>query len=291
RGIEVTRAYAGTFLSALEMAGVSLTAMRVDEQRIARLDAQTEAPAWPNACSRPRTVALAIEPPAGLTKETHESEAASTTPQPRAAIERGFRMAAAALLEAKERLNALDQAVGDGDIGTSLMRGAAAASEVVEAQASASLGPAGLLHAIGVALQKGMGGTSGPLYAVFFIRAAERLRAGNPQEAACWADALEAGCAGISELGSAEPGDRTMLDALVPASEAFRAALKGGQSIISALADSAHAAAQGARATAHMIARRGRASYLGERALGNPDPGAEAVAVWLEALNQAARLH
>jgi triose/dihydroxyacetone kinase / FAD-AMP lyase (cyclizing) len=289
RGIEVARAYAGTFLSALEMAGVSLSAVRVDAERLERLDAPTEAPAWPNACPRLRAASTAIEPPAGPSKKTHETEAVSASPLLRSAIERGFRAASSALLDAEHRLNALDQAVGDGDIGTSLARGVKAAGETLMAQDSASLGPAGLLHAIGVSLQRGMGGTSGPLYAVFFVRAADRLRAGSPMDAACWADAFEAGCAGIAALGGAQPGDRTMLDALVPASEALRASLKAGQSPAWALAAAAYAATEGSRATARMVPRRGRASYLGERALGQRDPGAEAVAIWLEALSRSAR--
>jgi dihydroxyacetone kinase len=139
------------------------------------------------------------------------------------------------------------------------------------------------LHGLGVTLQRALGGTSGPLYAAFFLRAASVLRRGRPDDPKTWAEAFRAGCAAIGELGGATAGDRTMLDALLPAAEAFDAALQSGRSANEAIRVAAQAAANGARETAAMRPRRGRSSYLGERAVGHPDPGAEAVAVWLAA--------
>ncbi|WP_435010253.1 dihydroxyacetone kinase subunit DhaL [Tundrisphaera lichenicola] len=276
RGIVVERAYAGTFLSALEMAGVSLSLLEVDEARLKRLDAPTEAPAWPNAAPRSRVEPETAEPAPG-------DATAAPTPVPietevgrelKAAITR----AAEALIAEASRLTEMDQLVGDGDIGISLARGAGAVVE--ELPVFPLDDPAATLQRLGTTLQRSLGGTSGPLYAMFFLRAAARLR-DNPR---AFGEAFQSGVEGIMNLGGAKGGERTMLDALIPASGAFDQALKSGRSFYDALNDAASAASQGAEATATMSPRKGRSSYLGDRALGHPDPGAEAVAVWLRAI-------
>jgi len=147
--------------------------------------------------------------------------------------------------------------------------------------------PAATLQALAVTLQRALGGTSGPLYAAFFLRAAGALRHGRPDDPGTWAQAFLAGCTAVGELGGATRGDRTMLDALLPAAEAFQSAINSGQPTADALRAAAAAAREGASATAGMIPRRGRSSYLGARALGHADPGAEAVAVWLGSLTKA----
>jgi dihydroxyacetone kinase len=282
RGLVVARVCLGTFLSALEMAGLSLSVLQVDEERLGLLDAATDAPAWPGARPRrrwapplPATAAalvVALAPP-----RTALGQALGT------AIQR----AARALLESAPRLTEMDQVVGDGDLGISLERGARA---VLAALPSYRLDdPAATLHSLGVTLQAALGGTSGPLYAIFCLRAAGSLRTDRTDHLPVWARAFLAGCAAISELGGAARGDRTMLDALLPAAEAFQAACDSGRSAADALRAAANAAREGARATAAMPPRRGRSSYLGQRALGHPDPGAEAVAVWLGAVADAPR--
>jgi dihydroxyacetone kinase len=284
RGLAVERVYLGTFLSALEMAGVSLSVLPVDDRRLAHLDAPTEAPAWPNAAARPRRRSSpVVEPLPPL--------AAPPTAQPPQTplgkhLDAAIREAARELIAAAPRLTALDQAVGDGDLGISLERGARA---VLDALATFPLDdPAAALHALGVTLQRALGGTSGPLYAAFLLRAAGTLRRGHPEEAQIWAEAFQAGCTAIGELGGAARGERTMLDALLPAADAFRDAVGAGRAAADALRAAAEAAAEGARATAGMLPRRGRSSYLGERARGHTDPGAEAVAVWLAAVASSA---
>jgi dihydroxyacetone kinase len=282
RGLAVERVYAGTFLSSLEMAGVSLSVLPIDDRRLSLLDAPTDAPAWPNAAARPRTRARPSapqqpEPPVARTAEWTE---------PRTRL--GQRMRAAvqaatqALIEASGRLTEMDQAVGDGDLGISLERGARAVREALPSLPFDD--PAGALNLLGVILQRSLGGTSGPLYAAFFLRAAGRLRAGRADDPHTWTEGFRAGCAAVAELGGAAPGYRTMLDALVPAAEALARVVDAGGPTADALRAAADAAAAGARATADMMPRRGRSSYLGDRALGHPDPGAEAVAVWLDAL-------
>jgi dihydroxyacetone kinase len=189
------------------------------------------------------------------------------------------------LIAAETRLTELDQAVGDGDLGISLTRGAQAVLEILP---SCPLDdPATTLHELALIVQRALGGTSGPFYAMFLLRAAAYLRSNSPEAATTWPQALRAGVAGIEELGGAAAGDRTMLDALVPASEALTSGLHAGTAPIVALSEAVAAADRGAEATASMIPRQGRSSYLGDRALGHPDPGAVAVATWLRAVSQS----
>jgi dihydroxyacetone kinase len=282
--LNVERVYAGTFLSALEMAGVSLSVMALDDARLARLDAPTLAPAWPNASSAiPRRAGEAAVPPL----------ATATTPEPALTplgpggshIEAVIRAVVESLRTAAPRFNDLDRAVGDGDLGVSLTRGADA---VLEALPTLPLiDPAETLTGLGRVLQKALGGTSGPLYGVFLLRAAARLKRDPMEGPITWAEAFQEGTDAVAELGGARPGDRTMLDALVPASHALAEALQGGHGLMAALTSAAEAARSGAEATAAMVPRRGRSSYLGERALGHPDPGAVAVSVVLEAIRTA----
>ena len=130
-----------------------------------------------------------------------------------------------------------------------------------------------------------MGGSSGPLYGVLFLRCGNVLEGFGSTGLAQWVDAMEAGCKAISELGGAKPGDRTMLDALDP----FVTTLKNARGVLSreAVLAAVEAAERGVEATARMKPRLGRSSYLGERVLGHVDPGAKAVAVWLRAAAEA----
>jgi dihydroxyacetone kinase len=292
RGLRLERAYVGTFLSALEMAGVSLSVLRLDDQRLARLDAATEAPAWPRTLARPRSLwQVRSWSRSWLTtaESSQEPTAEFINPEPPStrlgqALSAALRAAARVLTTAAPRLTALDQAVGDGDLGISLERGVKAVTENLQACLYPLDDPAATLQALGLTLQKEIGGTSGALYAGFFLRAAAQLRQGAATDLGVWADAFDAGCAAIAELGGARLGDRTMLDALIPAAEAFRETLSANQGLAEALRITAAAAQRGAQATATMTPRRGRSSYLGERALGHPDPGAEAAALWLRAI-------
>src|SRR5262249_29300287 len=169
-----------------------------------------------------------------------------------------------------------------GDLGVSLERGARAVRQALPAYPVDD--PAATLRALGATLQRSLGGTSGPLYAAFLVRAAAALGRRGAADLAGWAEAFRAGCAAVAEVGGAAPGDRTMLDALVPAAAAFQDAVASVAAAGDAVRAAAAAAASGAGATAGMVPRLGRSSYLGERAVGHPDPGAEAVAVWLGAL-------
>jgi dihydroxyacetone kinase len=281
RGLVVERVYLGTFLSALEMAGVSLTVLPVDDPRLAQLDAPTEAPAWPNAAAKSRT---GNSPPTASAAQPAAAPRGMGVPHSLLgqALSGAIRAGAEALIREAPRLTQLDQAVGDGDLGISLERGARA---VLAGLSTFPVDdPAATLNELGLTWQHAVGGTSGPLYAAFFLRAAGRLRGARPDDLRAWSDAFLAGCGAVAGLGGADRGDRTMLDALWPAAEAFQQAITEGAGVGDALRAAALAAADGARRTTNMLPRRGRSSYLGERVRGHADPGAEAVAVWLAAL-------
>jgi dihydroxyacetone kinase len=187
------------------------------------------------------------------------------------------------LQKAEHELTDLDSVVGDGDIGLSLARGArgveAALPELDRKH------PAVALQAIASILRRELGGTSGPLYAAFVVRAASHLAEHEEVDSArAWAHAFRAGIEGVQTLGGGKAGDRTMLDALIPAADAVDAAVERGDAASAVLVAAIEAARAGVEATKQMRPRLGRSSYLGERALGHADPGAFAVALWLEAI-------
>jgi dihydroxyacetone kinase len=275
RGIAVERVYMGNFLTALEMAGLSLTILPVDPARLLRLDAATAAPAWPASAGRPRE----RRPEPGMVPSAKvDSPASAPTTKLGVVLGEALRRAAEALLAAEPSLTESDSVVGDGDLGISMARGARAILEAIPTMPLDD--PSATARSIGALLEHALSGTSGPLYAAFFARASATL-ARSP---AAWSSAFQDGCSAISELGGARPGDRTMLDALVPAAAAYSEAINSGQSAREALRAAAEAARLGAAATASMKPRLGRSSYLGDRALGHPDPGALAVAVWIGAM-------
>jgi dihydroxyacetone kinase len=274
-GLRVQRAWCGTFLSAIDMAGCSISIMSVDAQRLARLDAITTAPAWVKVptvpvSTTPARVESLAPPDSAVTAQ------ASGTRDP--VLETALRRIANALLEAESKLTALDQAVGDGDLGISMSRAAGGILENLDTLSAQPVATA--LLSLSNIMRRVIAGSSGPFYAVGLGRAAGHLKTddGSPR---AWAAAFEAACDAVSELGGAKAGDRTMLDALYPAAAAFREAIEEGKPWIEAVASAASAAEEGTRKTAQMIPQRGRSAYIGERALGSPDPGAEAVAVWL----------
>ncbi len=178
-------------------------------------------------------------------------------------------------------LSDLDAAIGDGDHGANLARG----FHAVSAKLGTPADPAALFKTVGMTLIGTVGGASGPLYGSFFVEMGKAATGKATLDAAAWAGVLEAGVKGVAARGKAQPGEKTMLDALTPAV----AALGGAADLTSGLAASAAAALKGADATVPMIARKGRASYLGERSVGHADPGATSSALLLAALADAAR--
>ena len=194
--------------------------------------------------------------------------------------------ACAAVVAEADRLTQLDSAIGDGDHGNNLKRGFRA---VVEALATGGdeLAPGRRLILAGKTLVSKVGGASGPLWGTALRRAGRSLGDADALDGPALADALDAALAGIVELGAAQPGDKTMVDALTPATQALRAAVEAGQPLADALAAATEAAAEGARSTVPMQARKGRASYLGERSIGHEDPGAASTVLIISALGRA----
>jgi phosphoenolpyruvate---glycerone phosphotransferase subunit DhaL len=178
----------------------------------------------------------------------------------------------AAIAENRAELVRLDTAIGDGDHGTNMDRGMRKAVEKVDDTAGDDIG--GLLKAVGMALVSSVGGAAGPLYGTLFLQMGTASAGREELDLAGWTAMLEAGVQGVRARGKAEPGDKTMIDALVPALDALRAAGDDGSELSEALRRSADAAEEGMRATIPLEARRGRASYLGPRSVGHQDPGA-----------------
>ena len=210
------------------------------------------------------------------------------------ALEAWLRAAADRIHEEAPALTALDQAIGDGDHGINLDRGFGAIVKALDERSPADPtatdagASADLLRLAGRTLISTVGGASGPLYGTAFLRAAGAVAALAAEEPAsdalAFTTALEAAAAGIGSLGKATTGEKTMLDALVPAASAARAALDGGADSAAVIAAARDAAAAGAAATIPMLATKGRASYLGERSIGHQDPGATSAALLLDVL-------
>jgi dihydroxyacetone kinase-like protein len=175
--------------------------------------------------------------------------------------------------EHRDELTALDAAIGDADHGTNLDRGMTAVVGALDATPPAAAGA--LLKQVGMTLVRTVGGASGPLYGTFFLRMSAALgEDATTIPGQTFAGSVRAGLEGIAARGKAEIGDKTMLDALAPASDALEAELAGGADLRSAFGAAAAAAAAGRDATVPLQARKGRASYLGERSVGHQDPGA-----------------
>jgi dihydroxyacetone kinase-like protein len=192
---------------------------------------------------------------------------------------------AAIFAEKKAYLTELDSAIGDADHGINMARGFGKVAEKLPSVANADIG--GILKAVGMTLIASVGGASGPLYGTFFLRAAEVV-AGKAELAPADVSAmLTAGLAGIVARGRADVGDKTMVDAWTPAISALGVALQAGHAWAAAASACLAAAEQGVQATIPLVARKGRASYLGERSAGHQDPGATSSLYLLKALFDA----
>jgi phosphoenolpyruvate---glycerone phosphotransferase subunit DhaL len=188
---------------------------------------------------------------------------------------------AAVIVENKAYLTELDSAIGDADHGINMNRGMQAALEKLEGADASDIGA--LLKTVGMTLVSKVGGAGGPLYGTLFLQMGVALAGKTTLEGDDWAAAVEAAVKGVQARGKAEPNDKTMIDALLPASLALREAVADGMSLPEALRRSAAAAEEGMKATIPLVARKGRASYLGERSAGHQDPGATSSWLLLQA--------
>jgi len=199
-------------------------------------------------------------------------------------LERWVRSFAALVAENRDYLTELDAAIGDADHGANMDRGMTAAVAALDGNPPANAGA--LLSKVGMTLVSTVGGASGPLFGTLFLRMGTSLGDRDDVSATDLAVALRAGLVGVVDRGKAGAGDKTMYDALAPAVEALDAALGDDVPLEAALDAASAAAAAGRDATTPMLARKGRASYLGERSVGHQDPGATTVALLLDALKQ-----
>jgi len=197
------------------------------------------------------------------------------------------RRSAAVIDEHRVELITLDREIGDGDHGENMDRGFGAVLGKLDGVADDAT-PADVLKLVATTLISTVGGAAGPLYGTAYLRASTAI-AGEPElDGAAVARLLTAARDGIVARGKAESGDKTMIDAWTPAVEAADAAAAAGSSPADVLAAAADAAAEGAKATEPLVARKGRASYLGERSAGHRDPGAQSTAYLLRAAADAA---
>jgi len=200
-------------------------------------------------------------------------------------VRRWLAEAAASVRAEREYLTQLDAAIGDADHGTNMDRGFTAVVEKLDGLEESP--PGKLLVTAGSTLVSTVGGASGPLWGTALRRAGRSLGDAESFDGADLVAALDAALEGVVELGAAQEGDKTMVDALAPAVRALRAELDGGAALTAAVASARAAAEEGMRATVPMQASKGRASYLGERSIGHQDPGATSTTLILAALELA----
>jgi dihydroxyacetone kinase-like protein len=186
------------------------------------------------------------------------------------------------VIKNQAELTELDSAIGDADHGINMARGMTAVIDKLDGQHVAHAND--LFKTVAMTLVMSVGGASGPLYGTFFLRFGSATGPAVELDPAALMTGLDAGLAGIIERGKAHAGDKTMVDALSPALAAMESVIKNGGDLAAAVAAGRDAAVAGRDATVPMIARKGRASYLGERSVGHMDPGAASMALLFEAL-------
>ncbi len=203
-------------------------------------------------------------------------------PADRARVVAWLRRSADVLHEQREYLTDLDSAIGDADHGTNMDRGFNAVVAKLPEVAEADIGT--ILKTVGTTLVSTVGGASGPLYGTAFLRAGMALAGKQEIAATDIGAALDAALQGILARGHAQRGEKTMVDALAPAVEAYQARVAAGEDAEPALRAAYDAAEEGMKATIPMLATKGRASYLGERSIGHQDPGATSVTLLLRTM-------
>jgi dihydroxyacetone kinase-like protein len=190
--------------------------------------------------------------------------------------------ACAAVVENESYLNELDSLIGDGDHGTSMSRGFGAVRLILTSSGFVSIGD--LFTKVGYEILQDIGGAIGPLIGSFFIATARKAKDLQEVDLKTWSCMFSAGVEKVRSFGKAAPGDKTILDALIPADKAFEEAAHLGLTWQAAFHNAAMAARQGADQTAGMVAKFGRAKFLGERSVGHQDPGANSIYIILKAM-------
>ncbi|XP_021724780.1 putative 3,4-dihydroxy-2-butanone kinase isoform X2 [Chenopodium quinoa] len=286
-GLAVDRVYTGSFMTSLDMAGLSITVMKVDEGILQRLDAPTKAPAWPVGLdgNRPPAKIPVPVPQSPLLKCNELSTRPQELSEQGHTLEVAIEAAASELINMRDALNEWDSKVGDGDCGSTMFRGASAILEDMKKYYPLN-DVTETVKEIGSSIRRVMGGTSGIIYDILFKAAYAELKSTNQGTVTSkeWVLALQAAIAAVSKYGGASAGYRTLLDALIPASELLQERLNAGDDPVDAFALSSEAAISGAMSTKDMPAQAGRSTYISSDILASvPDPGAMAAASWYKA--------
>ncbi|CAG5929407.1 unnamed protein product [Menidia menidia] len=281
RGVVVARVMSGTFMTSLEMAGVSLTLMKADQETLRLFDAKTSAPAWPNLSSECVSGRSYVTEAPVMSSQPQDSTYSEGPLSP--LMHKVLVKVCSTLLERQEELNSLDRACGDGDCGNTHAQAAKAIQQWLQNHKVPGC-PGRLLLVLAGLVQEKMGGSSGALYSLFLTAAASHVTEGQ-SNAAAWASAMHAGTQAMRRYGGADPGDRTMLDALCPAvDELMKLVTAPPDAQMSVLQAAVQKAATGAEGTRLLQAKAGRASYIATDRVTLPDPGAMAVAAILGAI-------
>ncbi len=282
-GLTPHRPEVGEFVTSLDMAGLSLSLMALDDELAELYDATCETPGFRHPGLVPAY--------AGEGAEASPVEQSGSERAPRGGVVHTLLSGALERVAAHEdELGRLDAVAGDGDHGQGIVRGLRSAVTAADRAGSDAGDPTSVgdaLLAAGTALADAAGGASGALYGVLLSESGARLRTGAVIDVTALAGAVDAACAAVADLGGARPGDKTLLDALLPFRDALTGQARAGTSLSRAVHIAALEATTAATATAELASARGRASRLGARDHGTPDPGATSLALMLTAIADA----
>lgn len=284
RSIPVWRTYMGPYMTSLEMRGFSISILRLDDELKELLAAPAQVPAWVEG-SVVREATDAAPAAAKVREQKVEVADGGVADETTGLVCRVLSGVADVLSAHKDELTELDMPIGDSDHGINMARGFEAVREQLPVLEKGGV-PAALRTA-GMTVVSKVGGSSGPLYGTILRKLGITAKKMSGLTLDSFAVGLDAGFKGIQELAGAKEGDKTMLDAMAPAIRSLERSVEEHRDIAEALDAAAAAAAEGAEATIPLIARKGRASYLGERSVGHKDPGAASFAYCMAAIAQA----
>ncbi|MDX3924598.1 MAG: dihydroxyacetone kinase subunit DhaL [Shinella sp.] len=296
-GVGIHRSFVGEYVTSLEMAGASITLIKLDEELTDLLDHPCFAPALRIGAPPMAAAADAKSRLQRIASEQSSRASAADAPGARETVEdtgeltsrifaEMIRKVSYAIEDRADWLSELDGVIGDGDHGVTMSIGwRAVRIEIEEIGDDESIED--ICKRVAKAFLDAVGASSGPLYATAFLRAGEATAGRHRLDASAFVAFLEGASAGIRERGKAEPGDKTMVDAWVPAVEQARLALAEGGDLVDCLRAAAVGAEKGMKATASIPARRGRSAKLGERSLGHIDPGSASTFLMIDAMCQS----
>lgn len=285
--VSVRRFYCGPFFTSLEMPGFSISVLRLTASEIVNLlDAETTCQGWSGQAfprrldgKRPRLP----DPTAQIKTADMTEKGPQADKFSREALLKAVTFACEAVMSCEDQLNTMDSGSGDSDCGSTLKRGAEAVLNTVKKSPEMTAKPSALFHKISSVAETDMGGSSGAMFSILFEAAAVHLESCKEINATHVGKAFNAGLQAVMKYGRAQPGDRTMVDALSPAIQSFLTTLTSTSSTLKAMEAATCSAEEGAKSTMNMKASAGRASYVAQSELRHPDPGAQAIGIIMRA--------